>query len=573
MSPDPKIDPYPDYFRVLTLPRRRLADWRARRRASPGWTIVVAVIVAVVLLPVASVIVLAMRPSGGAWSHLVTTVLPDALMQTLLLMAGVGVTTLVVGTLSAWLVTMYRFRGRRILDALLVIPLAVPTYIVAYAWGEILDYTGPVQSALRAAAGWKSRADYWFPDVRSTGGAVLVLSSVLYPYVYLTARASFAQQSACALEVARTLGRTPFGVFTSVALPLARPALAAGLALVLMECLNDLGAVQYLGVRTLSSTIYTTWLQRSNLAGAAQLSVVLLGFVALVLVAEVWARRGRSHSLTARVRPIPFAELNRGWALLAGTLCLIPFAAGFALPSVLLAAKAVAHRHDAFTEAVLRAAGNSVMLASLTALLAVVVGVVLAYARRVAANGFTRPAVQLAGLGYALPGTVMALGVLIPLAALDNQIDDILRRTIGISTGLLLSGTLFALLMAFAARFLAVALGSIEAGLQRISPNLDAVARTLGEGAFSALWRVHLPILMPVLATAGLLVFVDAMKELPATLLLRPFNFETLATQVYSLASLEQLEAASASALIIVAAGLVPVMLLHRALASARPGG
>ncbi len=549
----------------MTLPSR-IAAWRAKRRASPVWTAVVAAILAVMMLPVATVLALSLSGDLSVWRHLTRTVLPDATGQTIGLMSGVGVVTLVTGTLTAWIVTMYRFPGRWLIDRLLILPLAVPTYIVAYAYVELLDYAGPVQSALRSLFGWTSARQYAFPQVRSLPAAILILSAVLYPYVYLTARASFIQQSVCALEVARTLGRTPFGAFTSVALPLARPALAAGVALVLMECLNDLGAVQHLGVRTLSSSIYQTWQQRSSLSGAAQLSGVLLVFVALLFALERAARAGRQfHHTTGRYRAIPFADLS-GWrGLGAAVACSLPFVVGFAVPAVVLAANAVRHAEAALAGGFWRAALNSLLLAAVAAVVAAALALLLAYARRVAANGFTRPAVAIAGLGYALPGTVLALGLMLPLAALDQHVDALARAIFGISTGLLLSGTILILVLAYTVRFLAVSLGTIEAGLERISPNLDAAARTLGESALSTLWRVHLPLLVPAIGTASLLVFVDAMKELPATLLLRPFDFETLATHVYSLVSIEQPEAASVGALAIVAVGLVPVLLLHRA--------
>ncbi|MFM9939878.1 MAG: ABC transporter permease [Hyphomicrobiaceae bacterium] len=557
---------------LMTLPGR-ISAWRARRRASPLWTAVVAAIVAVMLLPVATIVVLAFGGDTGTWRHLAATVLPPALRETVLLLAGVGALTLFTGTATAWVVTMYRFPGRALIDRLLIVPLAVPTYIVAYAYVELLDFSGPIQTSLRALFGWRTAADYWFPNVRSLGGAVFVLSGVLAPYVYLSARASFVQQSVCALEVARTLGRTPFGAFTSVALPLARPALVAGVALVLMECLNDLGAVQHLGVRTLSASIYETWQQRSSLGGAAQIASVLLLLVGALVAGERMARGGgQFHHTTGRYRAIPFADLA-GWrAGLALLLCSLPFVVGFLFPSLVLANNAVRHAGGALAGGFWRAAMNSLLLAAVAALAAATIGLLLAYARRVASNGFTRPAVRLAGLGYALPGTVLALGLFIPLAALDGRIDTAVRSLTGYSSGLLISGTLVILIVAYVVRFLAVSLGTIEAGLERISPNLDAAARTLGETAISALFRVHLPLLVPAIGTAALLVFVDAMKELPATLLLRPFDFETLATHVYSLVAIEQPEAASVGALAIVAVGLVPVLLLHRAISEGRAG-
>lgn len=551
----------------------RVTRWRARRRSSPGWTIAVGVILAIMLVPIATIIVLALNPDDNIWPHLAATVLPDALIDTTLLMIGAGVLTLVTGTAAAWLVTMYRFPGRGVVDRLLVIPLAMPTYIVAYCFAELLDYAGPVQSSLRSLFGWTSARDYWFPNIRSLPGAVFVMASVLYPYVYLTARASFVQQSVCALEVARTLGHTSMGTFWAVALPLSRPALAAGVALVLMECLNDIGAVQYLGVQTLTASIYSTWLQRSNLGGAAQLATVMLLFIGMLFAIERIARGGaRIHHTTGRYRSIPFQDIEGWLGYATAVFCAMPFVIGFLLPFSVLLRHALLHAFAGLESDFLLATWNSLLLAGLSALAAVVLAMTLGYAKRVASNGFTRPALRLAGLGYAVPGTVLAIGLLIPLAKLDNSIDAMMHRLLGVSTGLILSGTIAALVLAYTIRFLAVALGSIEAGLERVSPNLDAAARALGETAFSTLMRVHLPLLLPALGSAGLLVFVDAMKELPATLLLRPFNFETLATHVYGFAALEQFEGAALGALTIVLVGLIPVLLLHKTVAGGRAG-
>ena len=538
-----------------------------------GWTIFAAVLAGIVLLPIGTIIVLSLSSQQNIWPHLLHTVLPRAIADTSTLMAGVGALSLVLGTGAAWLVTMYRFPGRALLDRLLVLPLAMPTYIVAYCYVELLDYAGPVQQMLRALFGWHSARDYWFPEIRTLGGCVLVLSAVLYPYVYLSARASFAQQSVCVLEVARTLGQTPLGAFRSVAVPLARPALAAGVALVLMECLNDLGAAQYLGVQTLTVSIYTTWLQRSSLAGAAQIALVALLLVGALLLGERAARGGaRVHHTTGRYRSIPFSDL-KGWrAFLVSAACSVPVIAGFILPLSVLLAQASTYLSEALMIDFWRAVRNSVSVAGTAAITTVAVGLALVYARRLTANALVRFVVPIASLGYALPGTVLALGLLLPLAALDNAADALLRSSFGLSSGLLLSGSLFVIVLAYTVRFLAISLGSLEAGFEKLSPNLDAVARTLGETAFSSLLRVHVPLLVPALGAAALLVFVDGMKELPATLLLRPFNFETLATHAYSYAALEQFERASLGALTIVLIGLVPVLLLHQAVAGGRAG-
>ncbi len=550
---------------------QNLSRWRARRRSSPVWTAAAAIIVLIVLAPVVSVAVLALGPSSSALPQLLRTILPSVALNTLVLAALVGALTLTIGTATAWLVTMYRFPLRSVLDRLLVLPLAMPAYIVAYCYADLLDYAGPLQTALRSSFGWQGPGDYWFPNVRSVGGAAVIIASVLYPYVYLAARASFVQQSVCALEVARTLGRTPLQTFWAVALPLARPALIAGVALVLMEVLNEFGAVRHLGVLTLSASIYDTWLQRSDLGGAAQLALTVLVFVVMILAAERALRGGAlTHHTTGRYRSIPFQDIEgwKGWA--AAAACALPFVIGFAGPFTILLGQALRFGVGGNAGSFTSAAFNSATLAAIAACITVLLALLLSYARRVAANGLTRFAVRAAGLGYAIPGTVLALGLLVPLASFDNAFDAFMRSATGISTGLMLSGSMFALTMAYVIRFLTVALGGVEAGFERISPNLDAAARALGETALSALQRVHLPLLLPALGSAGLLVFVDTIKELPATLLLRPFDFETLATNVYGFAALEQVERGAASALAIVATGLIPVLFLHKAVA--RPG-
>ncbi|HEX5957072.1 MAG TPA: iron ABC transporter permease, partial [Hyphomicrobiaceae bacterium] len=449
----PRAPPLQQIVQAMVDVPRTIAAWRAKRRASPAWTVAVFLVLVLMLLPIATIGYLAIAPAENIWPHLAATVLPRALLQTALLTAGVAVATLVIGTTAAWLVTMYRFPGRGLADRLLVLPLAMPTYITAYCYVELMDVAGPLQTWLRSAFGWSSVRDYWFPDVRSLGGAVFVLSMALYPYVYLTARASFVQQSVCVLEVARTLGRTALGTLWAVALPLARPALAAGVSLALMECLNDLGAVQHLGVETLTVSIYATWLQRSNLGGAAQLAVVMLAVVAMLLTTERMARgRRQFHHTTRRYRSIPFSDLE-GWRGYAAALaCALPFLLGFLVPFSVLVEPAIRYAPSALEAAFLRAAGNSVLLAAISALLAVALALLLAYATRVAPNGFTRPALQVAGLGYAVPGTVLAVGLLVSFGAIDNALDAFLRAAAGLSTGLLLSGSIAALIAAYTIR-------------------------------------------------------------------------------------------------------------------------
>jgi iron(III) transport system permease protein len=527
----------------------------------------------IALLPILAIALIALKPSGDTWPHLIANVLPGALRRTLGLMAGVGLLSLLIGTGTAWLVTMYRFPGRRVFEWLLLLPLAVPTYIIAYSYLELLDYSGIVQSGLRELFGWHDARSYWFPDIRSLGGAVFVMSAVLYPYVYITARASFVAQSVCVLEVSRTLGRNASQTFWQVALPLARPALAAGVALALMETLNDIGAVEFFGVRTLTVAVYDTWLDRNSLAGAAQIASVMLLFVfALLLLERALRAKRRFHHTTGKYRDLPEDTLD-GWrGLLATLACALPVLVGFVLPGSVLVHDAIAHVAAGLAPEFWEAALNSLLLAASAAILAVGFALVLAYARRQTRSKLIQAASTLPAISYAVPGTVLAIGLLIPLAGLDNGIDSLMRSLFGLSTGLLLSGTAFAVVLAYTIRFLAASLGAVEAGLSKISRNIDAAARTLGASVSEMLFKVHLPMLRPALGAAALLVFVDSMKELPATLLLRPFNFDTLATQVFTLVSLYRYEEAGLSALTIVLVSLAPVLLLHGIIAGSRPG-
>ncbi len=514
---------------------------------------------------------IALQSSGDTWPHLIANVLPGALQRTLGLMAGVGALTLLIGTGTAWLVTMYRFPGRGVFQWLLLLPLAIPTYIIAYTYLEMLDYSGSLQTALRAMFGWHGAKDYWFPDIRSLGGAIFVMSAVLYPYVYITARASFIAQSVCVLEVSRTLGRSAAETFWQVALPLARPALAAGVTLALMETLNDIGAVEFFGVRTLTVAVYDTWLDRNSLAGAAQIACVMLIFVAALLIGERALRaKRRFHHTTGKYRDLPEDMLSGSRAALASVACALPVLFGFVLPALVLLNDALAHVAAGLEPEFWEAAVNSLMLAGAAAVLAVGFAVVLAYARRQTRSELIQAASVVPAISYAIPGTVLAIGLLIPLAGLDNAVDGAMRSLFGVSTGLLLSGTAFAIVLAYTIRFLAASLGAVEAGLSRISRNIDAAARTLGATISKTLFRVHLPLLRPALGAAALLVFVDSMKELPATLLLRPFNFDTLSTQVFTLVSLYRYEEAGLSALTIVAVSLAPVLLLHGIIAGSR---
>jgi iron(III) transport system permease protein len=551
--------------------RRRVT--RLRESGNLGWSVAASIISLLTIAPILAIAVLALQSSGDAWPHLIVNVLPGALRRTLGLMAGVGTLTLLIGTGTAWLVTMYRFPGRRVFEWLLLLPLAVPTYIIAFCYLELFDYSGWIQTSLRQLFGWRNAQDYWFPDIRSLGGAIFVMSAVLYPYVYITARASFLAQSVCVLEVSRTLGRSAAATFWEMALPLARPALAAGVALVLMETLNDIGAVEFFGVRTLTVAIYDTWLDRNSLAGAAQIACIMLVFVFAVLAFERAMRaRRRFHHTTERYRRLPEDELRGTIGVLAFLGCAVPVLLGFVLPGSVLIRDALAHVAAGLAPEFWEAARNSVLLAASAASLAVGFAVVLGYARRQTRSKFIHALSTVPAVSYAVPGTVLAIGLLIPLASFDNALDAMMRSLFGRTTGLLLSGSALAIVLAYTIRFLAASLGAVESGLSKISRSTDAAARTLGASVSETLWRVHLPLLRPALGAAALLVFVDSMKELPATLLLRPFNFDTLATQVFTLASLYRYEEAGLSALTIVAMSLAPVLFLHGIIVAGRPG-
>ena len=547
-----------------------LKRWRKRRLN--GWSIFALSIAALVAVPVVFVFGAAFRPGGEVWHHLAETVLGRYVANTLWLMLGVGLGTAFGGIGAAWLVTMCRFPGRRLFEWTLLLPLAMPAYVVAYTYTGMFEFAGPAQTMLREYFGW-TREDYWFPEVRSLGGAAAMLTFVLYPYVYLLARAAFLEQSVCVLEVSRVLGRGPWRCFFEVALPLARPAIVGGLALALMETLNDYGTVQYFGVDTFTTGIFRTWFGLGAPVAATQLAAILLVFVFVVLLVERWSRGGaRFHHTSIRYRPLPRFQLRGPGAALAFAFCLAPIVLGFLLPGGQLLVWAIETADEMVDRTFLTLAWHSVSLAAAAALLAVVIAVLLAYGLRLGATRVTALATRVASMGYAVPGMVLAIGVMLPFAWIDNAVDAWMRTTFGISTGLILSGTLLALLFAYLVRFLAISFNTVDASLANVTPNMDSAARTLGARPAGTFLRVHAPIMWGSLLTAALLVFVDVMKELPATLVMRPFNFNTLAVRTFELASDERLADASSAALAIVAVGILPVVLLSRAIARSRPG-
>jgi iron(III) transport system permease protein len=532
----------------------------------------VAVIVALLAgLPVASVgLNIFVGGTSATWSHLAQTVLPEYILNSLWLSLGVGIGVGTLGVTTAWLTAMHDFPGRRFFEWALVLPLAMPAYVMAYVYTDFLQFVGPLQTALREAFGWQ-HGDYWFPDIRSLPGAILMFVCVLYPYVYLLVRSAFLERASGMLEAARTLGMGPWRAFFAVSLPLARPAIVAGVALALMETLADYGTVAYFAVNTFTTGIYRAWFSLGDRVAAAQLAAMLLSFVLFLLMAERISRgRARYHNTTGRNRPMAGARLRGFAALLAFIGCLLPLLLGFVLPALLLLRMALAEGDAQFGERFLLLSRNSFMLAGVTAAIGVLLALLMAYGARLSKSTLASGLNRLVGLGYAVPGAVIAVGVLIPVTRLDNLLAGQWEQWFGTNPGLMLTGGIAALVYAYLVRFLAVALHTVESSLAKITPSMDDAARCLGLGQGATLRRVHAPLLRGSLLTAGLLVFVDVMKELPATLVMRPFNFDTLATQVYTLASDERLAEASTASLAIVAVGLLPLIALSRQISRAR---
>ncbi len=533
---------------------------------SGSWVFASGLVAALVLAPVVALAVTASAGSADHWQHLFAYVLPIAARDTLILLLGVGALVAVIGTVTAWLVTAYDFPGRAVFNWALLLPLAVPTYIVAYAYLDVLHPVGPVQTSIRSVLGFDSPRDFRLPDVRSMTGCILLLGFVLYPYVYLTARAMFLMQASNLLDAARTLGAGRRAVFFRVALPLARPAIAVGVSLALMEALNDIGAAEFLGVRTLTVSVYTTWVTRSDLPGAAQIALAMLILIVAVVMAERWARRHRQYSNDAQgPRPLVPHRLTGGRATLAVLAASLPIVAGFVVPTSYLVMETWERVRFAGISPVLATETRNTVLVSLVATaITLTCAVVVTYAARIARRELPRILTRVATLGYAIPGSVLAIGILPVATGADRLLDAAWMPLTGSTVGLLTLGSGAALTYAYIVRFLAIAAGGVEAGFGRISPSLDDAARTMGERAAGRLRRIHLPLTRPALVSAALLVFVDCMKELPATLLLRPLGFDTLATHLYAEAARGTYEDGAIAALLIVVAGLLPVILLAR---------
>lgn len=541
--------------------RQLLHPMRVRR--FDIWSTGAVIIALLVIAPIAAVIGFALAPTENIWPHLINTVLPRYLRNTLVLMTSVGVLTACIGTGAAWLTTMYKFPCRNWLQWALLMPLAVPAYVGAYALVDFLEYAGPVQSVLRDLMGWETSRDYWFPHIRSMGGAIIVLSVALYPYVYILARAAFREQSSASHDVARALGAGPTKRFLRVALPLARPAIIAGVTVVMMETVNDFGTVDYFAIQTLTTGIFSAWQQGGNLGGAAQIaSCVLLLVVVLVTLERISRRRARYANTAKNLRPVEPKQLVGKKAIAATICCLAPLVVGFVLPVVVLASHALV-ADEWVAPGLFAALYRTLIVCGLAALITIVGGVFMVYGARISRFKLPKILMPITTIGYAAPGAVLALGILVPLATIDNAVADFILYLTGKDPGLLLLGSAGVLIFAYVVRFFAIAVSTADAALGTVSPSLPMAARSLGKTAGGTLRAVHFPLVRASIGSALLLVFVDSVKELPATIML---SFQpTLATRVHAKASLENLSEAAPAALIITLVGLVAVILLAKA--------
>ncbi len=537
-----------------------------------AWKVCVLLLSFLLVLPIGSLFFIAWEDSGEIWHHFWNTNLPIYISSTTKLILGVSFLVMVIGVVTARLVTMYSFRGKNFFEWLLIFPLASPSYVVAYAYTDFLEYAGPVQSSLRGIFGWTSAADYWFPEIRSLGGAIFVFSFVLYPYVYMSARSSFLEVSVNMMEVSRTLGLRSKTIFWKIIIPITRPGIVVGVSLVLMETLNDFGTVDFFAVSTMTTGIVDAWLGMGSVSTAAQISLLMLSLVVFLMFIENIGRANQKfyQQTNSRFREFPLTKLEGVREIIAILICLTPIVIGFILPVLLLVNLAISYFDIASCVELLFFAKNSFVLATTASVLVIFLSLFLTFAKRFSSGRMIPRLARLCILGYAIPGAVLAIGIMIPAAYLDNYIDSLLLDYMGISFGLIISGTIGIVVFAYVVRFFTLGFGPISASLDRISPTMEMSARTLGNNSFNVYKKLHFPLLKNSMAVAFMLVFVDCMKELPATLLLRPFNFETLATHVYLYASDEMLGKAALGSLSIVGVGLVPIIYLSNVIARSR---
>ena len=529
---------------------------RAQRQPVDRWSVGVILLCGMILGPVLAVLVAAFGDSGGLWSHLYDTVLGHYISNTLILMAGVGVVAIGFGVSSAWVISRYDFAGRRILEWMLLLPAAIPAYIIAYSYTEFFEYAGPLQSGLRHLFGWQSSRDYWFPEIRSLGGAILVMASVLYPYIYMVTRIAFRLTPASLFEIALVHNRSQFW---QVGLPLARPAIMAGLALVMMEVMSDFGTVEFFAIETITLGIFNVWLGMNNLVAAAQISIVGFGFILALLGLELYAR-SRQQYVSSSHNQMPLAMLvpTKAGVLACWAVCVIPLLFGFFIPVGVLLGLVATNDFLADFLAIRGIIGNTLIVAVIAAGVIMVLSAFIVVTATFRAGSKTRKLALFASTGYAFPGTILAIGVLI----FTGQLDRAISMLFGAQFQGILITSIGVLFLAYVVRFQAVGYGAMISGVRRLPANMMNASRVLGQGYMDSIRRVIMPLLKSSFLAGMMLVFVDVMKELPMTLLLRPFNFDTLATYTYQFAKDEMLEVAALPALMIVLSGLVPVILM-----------
>ena len=529
------------------------------------WSAGSILIAILVISPILAVVWIAFHPVENIWPHLISTTLPRYMFNSALMMVSVGILAAIIGVSTAWLVVMYNFPGKRWLQWVLLFPLSIPAYVGAYALVDFLEYAGAVQTILRETFGWADSRDYWFPEIRSRWAAILVIALSLYPYIYLLTRAAFREQSGSTYDVARALGAGPFQRFWRVGLPLVRPAVAAGIAIVMMETVSDFGTVEFFAVQTLTTGIFTVWLEANNAGGAAQISGIVLLMVLLLIGLERTSRRKqRFHEGARRKQPLVVIDLRGPQAWLATFVCMLPVLAGFVLPVGVMMSHALTNTDYWSNPSLLSALGNTVSVAGIAALVTVTAAVFMVYGVRLSGKRIPRLMMPATTIGYAAPGAVLAVGILIPMAAVDHMLADFIEMVSEVNVGLVMTGSSFAVVFAYCVRFFAIAQGAADGAMGRISPSLPMAARSLGRNAGGTLREVYAPLMRGSLLTALLLVFVDCAKELPATLLLRPFNFNTLSTLVYEQASLENIGESSPAALMVIGVGMVAVLIMAK---------
>ena len=529
---------------------------RAQRQPVDRWSVGVILLCSLILGPVLAVLVAAFGDSGGLWSHLYDTVLGRYISNTLILMAGVGVVAIGFGVSSAWVINRYDFAGRRILEWMLLLPAAIPAYIIAYSYTEFFEYAGPLQSGLRHLFGWQSPRDYWFPEIRSLGGAILVMASVLYPYIYMVTRIAFRLTPTSLFEIALVHNRSQFW---QVGLPLARPAIMAGLALVMMEVMSDFGTVEFFAIETITLGIFNVWLGMNNLVAAAQISIVGFGFIVALLGLELYARSRQQYVSSSRNQtPLAMLVPTKAGIMACWAVCIIPLLFGFFIPVGVLLGLVATNDLLADFMAIQGIIGNTLIVAAIAAVVIMVLSAFIVVTATFRAGSKTRKLALFASTGYAFPGTILAIGVLI----FTGQLDRAIAAVFGAQFQGILITSIGVLFLAYIVRFQAVGYGAMISGVRRLPANMMSASRVLGQGYMDSIRQVIMPLLKSSFLAGMMLVFVDVMKELPMTLLLRPFNFDTLATYTYQFAKDEMLEVAALPALMIVLSGLVPVILM-----------